>query len=69
LGEREIFVETVVPGLDAPTRIVGAGFLFGHDGPAPPGPVRDLGEHSDAILAELGYGRAKISELREKGTV
>jgi crotonobetainyl-CoA:carnitine CoA-transferase CaiB-like acyl-CoA transferase len=35
---------------------------FRHRAPA-------LGEHTDAILAELGYGSAEIAELRAKGVV
>jgi crotonobetainyl-CoA:carnitine CoA-transferase CaiB-like acyl-CoA transferase len=28
-----------------------------------------LGEHTDRVLAELGYGAAAIAELREKRVV
>ena len=28
-----------------------------------------LGEHTDAILAELGYSSAAVSELRERGVI
>ena len=28
-----------------------------------------VGEHTDAILAELGYGRDAIAELRRNGVV
>jgi crotonobetainyl-CoA:carnitine CoA-transferase CaiB-like acyl-CoA transferase len=38
-----------------------------------PGSIRrrapTLGEHTDQILAELGYTRQAIAELREKGVV
>lgn len=33
------------------------------------GPVPDIGEHSDAILKELGYGEAQVASFREKGVV
>ena len=32
-------------------------------------PIPALGEHTDAILAELGYGAADIASLREAGAV
>jgi itaconate CoA-transferase len=32
-------------------------------------PVPALGQHTDAILAELGYDRAAIAQLRSRGVV
>lgn len=32
-------------------------------------PTPDIGEHSDAILAELGYGAAEIAELHRQGVI
>jgi crotonobetainyl-CoA:carnitine CoA-transferase CaiB-like acyl-CoA transferase len=32
-------------------------------------PIPDLGQHTDAILAELGYDDATISEFRAAGVV
>ena len=32
-------------------------------------PTPEAGEHTDAVLAELGYGAADIAALREKGVV
>jgi crotonobetainyl-CoA:carnitine CoA-transferase CaiB-like acyl-CoA transferase len=33
------------------------------------GPVPALGQHTDAILSELGLSEARIAEMREAGTV
>ncbi|MEU6644455.1 CaiB/BaiF CoA-transferase family protein [Saccharomonospora sp. NPDC046836] len=35
----------------------------------PIGAIPALGEHTDAVLAELGYGAAEIARLREQGAV
>lgn len=37
--------------------------------PAKPGIAPELGEHNDAVLAELGYGGNEIAELRAKGII
>lgn len=33
------------------------------------GPVPALGQHTDAVLAEIGYGRAEIERLRAEGAI
>lgn len=69
LAERGIFLETRLPGRDEPARVVGAGFQFAHDGPQAPDVVPALGEHTDAILRELGYDDREIAQLRTSGTL
>jgi crotonobetainyl-CoA:carnitine CoA-transferase CaiB-like acyl-CoA transferase len=64
LAERGTFVETDVPGRADPLPLVGPGFKFAHDGPDGTGPVPSLGEHTDAVLEEIGFSAAEIAELR-----
>jgi crotonobetainyl-CoA:carnitine CoA-transferase CaiB-like acyl-CoA transferase len=39
------------------------------DAEARMGPIPELGEHTGALLAELGYGAGEIARLRERGAV
>jgi crotonobetainyl-CoA:carnitine CoA-transferase CaiB-like acyl-CoA transferase len=41
--------------------------LLDHDGPDVPRPAPMLGEHSQAVLAELGYDHAAIDALVSSG--
>jgi CoA:oxalate CoA-transferase len=58
------------PGADGETtRVVSAGHM---SEPAPPKvqrPPPELGQHTDEILAELGYSASDISRLRDNGVV
>jgi CoA:oxalate CoA-transferase len=63
LAERGTFVGAEVPGREDPLPLVGPGFKFAHDGPDGTGSVPALGEHTDAVLAELGFSAAEIAEL------
>ena len=48
-------------------RVLDAPFDAGEPTPSRPGP--ELGEDTDALLAELGYDADKIATLREKKIV
>ena len=66
---RNVFREAKVPGHDRPLRFVGPGSRFEHDGPGRDGAMREMGAHTDEVLAELGYAAAEITELRAAGVV
>jgi crotonobetainyl-CoA:carnitine CoA-transferase CaiB-like acyl-CoA transferase len=50
-------------------RVVGSGYVATPDGPALDRAPPKLGEHTDAILTEIGYSRADIAALREASVV
>jgi CoA:oxalate CoA-transferase len=50
-------------------QILNAGFRFEHDGPGVSDPPPRLGEHTDAILDELGYSAEDRSRLKETAVV
>jgi len=50
-------------------RMMGQPLVFGDTPTRDPGPPPTLGQHTDEILKELGYGDAAIADLRAKGAV
>jgi crotonobetainyl-CoA:carnitine CoA-transferase CaiB-like acyl-CoA transferase len=68
--ERDPFVRVGVPGMDQKVKLVGSAYRYAHDGPAKEvRSVPTLGEHTDEVLAELGYGASAIAELRDSGAL
>lgn len=69
IAAKGLFQDVDYPGLDKPAPLMKTPVELSET----PGEIRSraptLGEHTDEILKELGYGDAEISELREKRIV
>jgi len=67
---REMVVELEQPGVGQPVRLLGAPFKLSRT-PADPAraPGPGLGEHTDQVLAEAGYGPEEIAALHDTGAV
>ncbi len=67
---REMVVELEQPGAAAPVKLLGLPIKLGRtpgDPARAPGPA--LGQHTDAVLAALGYGADEIAALKASGAV
>ncbi|HYD60602.1 MAG TPA: CoA transferase [Noviherbaspirillum sp.] len=58
-----------VPGIDRPVTLARAGFKIQDADPDVSVPPPRLGEHTDALLRELGYSDEEINKLKEAGAV
>ena len=58
-----------VKGVERDVTVLSTPFRLAHDGPTLNSPPPLIGEHSEAILGELGYSRDEIQRLREAGVV
>jgi crotonobetainyl-CoA:carnitine CoA-transferase CaiB-like acyl-CoA transferase len=58
-----------VPGVDQAVTVPLAAFKFAHDGPSIERPPARLGQHTDEVLAAVGYTANEIAELRKTGAV
>ncbi|MFE9884666.1 CaiB/BaiF CoA transferase family protein [Streptomyces scopuliridis] len=56
-------------GRERPLKVLGSPLRVDDEPAVPAGPPPLLGEHTDAVLAELGYTPAQIAALRERGAV
>ncbi|TBU80177.1 CoA transferase [Pseudomonas daroniae] len=55
-----------VPGVERPVSLLRTGIKINHQAPSVSTPPPQLGEHTDSILAELGYSDEQIHSLREE---
>ncbi|HXV11090.1 MAG TPA: CaiB/BaiF CoA-transferase family protein [Burkholderiales bacterium] len=58
-----------VPGVEKPVTVPLAAFKFAHDGPSIERPPARVGEHTDEVLASVGYSAAEIAALRQSGSI
>ena len=58
-----------VPGLDRDVTVLLSPFQYANDGPAARTPPPRIGEHTDEVLVELGYGKDDIAALRRDAVI
>lgn len=69
LAHRRVFADLPLPGGSGRHQVVTSGFLTDADGPSAARPAPLLGDDTDAVLAELGYGPEKIADLRKREVI
>ena len=57
--------EAGAPGVPQPFGVPVAAFTLAHGGPRVDSPPPMVGQHTDAVLEELGYSAAEVAALRE----
>jgi len=58
-----------IEGVEGPVTVPLAAFKFADGGPSIETPPPRLGQHTDAVLLGLGYGREEIAKLRDEGAI
>jgi len=68
--ERRVFHKfDAVAGIDGPLGVPLAAFKFAHGGPSIEHPPHDMGEDTEAVLAEHGYSADEIAGFRRAGVI
>jgi crotonobetainyl-CoA:carnitine CoA-transferase CaiB-like acyl-CoA transferase len=68
-SRRVLHRHETVPGLDRPLTVPLAAFKFAHDGPSIERPPARVGEHTDEVLAAVGYTPEQLAALRRSGAI
>jgi crotonobetainyl-CoA:carnitine CoA-transferase CaiB-like acyl-CoA transferase len=68
-GRAAFFEVASARAANARVRVVGAGYVADADGPAMRREPPRLGQHTDEILATLGWDRDAVADLRARGVV
>jgi crotonobetainyl-CoA:carnitine CoA-transferase CaiB-like acyl-CoA transferase len=58
-----------IDGIDTEIAVTGSGFVVDERAAEPPSLPPHLGQHTDELLAELGYSKAEIDAFREQGVL
>jgi crotonobetainyl-CoA:carnitine CoA-transferase CaiB-like acyl-CoA transferase len=58
-----------IDGIEGPVTVPLAAFKFSEDGPSIQTPPPRLGQHTDEVLASLGYSKDDIAKLRAEGAI
>ena len=58
-----------IDGIEGPVTVPLAAFKFAHGGPSIETPPPRLGQHTDEVLASLGYSKHEIAQLRQEGAI
>jgi crotonobetainyl-CoA:carnitine CoA-transferase CaiB-like acyl-CoA transferase len=66
---RVLHTHEKVPGVNKPVTVPLAAFKFAHDGPSIERPPARLGEHTESVLAAVGYSAAEIAGLRKAKSI
>jgi crotonobetainyl-CoA:carnitine CoA-transferase CaiB-like acyl-CoA transferase len=58
-----------IDGIQGPVTVPLAAFKFADGGPSIETPPPRLGQHTDEVLASLGYSKGEIATLRAEGVI